>query len=433
MKPYHAMSKKELAEESDQLTGQYQKVKSSGLALDLTRGKPGQDQIELSSDLDGILMNRFTLEDGTDARNYGGIQGIPEARRLGAEVFNALPEEVIVGGNSSLTMMYQYVEAAYFFGLFQAGVSWSKEAAQSGGQIKFLCPVPGYDRHFTICEALGIGMIPAPMDAAGPDLDFISAAVKKDPLIKGIWCVPRYSNPSGISYSDETVAGLAEVAASAGPNFRILWDNAYSVHDLYDNGPEIAPILKIATEKGQADSVVMFASTSKITFAGGGISWMASSSGNIKRFIKRHGTMAIGPDKVNQLRHVRFLPDLAAIKTHMRGHAALLRTKFEAIQNQLEKDLAPLNIADWTSPRGGYFVSFDTLPGLATRVVELTAQAGVKLTAAGATWPYGQDPEDRNIRLAPSFPKLNEVEQAIAIFTLCVRLASVNHFLGKNN
>ncbi len=426
------MSKEELAEEVRSLEKAYEKTQSSGLSLDLTRGKPGQDQIELSAALDGILNNNFTLQDGTDARNYGGISGIPEARKLGAEVLDALPEEVIVGGNSSLTMMYQYVEAAHFFGLFETGESWSAEAARSGGRVKFLCPVPGYDRHFTICEALGMEMIPVPMDSEGPNIEFVREAVKADSLIKGIWCVPRHSNPSGVCYSDRTVTALSRLAADAGANFRILWDNAYSVHDLYEGCPEIAPLLKLATQAGHADSVVMFASTSKITFAGGGISWMASSVGNIERYLKRHSTMAIGPDKVNQLRHVRFLPDLDAMKAHMRAHAERLRPKFEAIQQRLEDDLGPLELAEWTRPTGGYFISFDTLPGLATQVVELTAQAGVKLTAAGSTWPHRKDPEDRNIRLAPSFPAPNEVKEAIAVFTLCVRLASARQLLGAN-
>lgn len=431
--PFKQLSKEQLSDLVAHLSSQYEEVKASGLTLDLTRGKPGQDQIELCTRLDGILAGNFKLQDGTDARNYGGIAGIPEARALGAEVLNAKPEEVIAGGNSSLTMMYQYVEAAYFFGLCDEGSGWSAEAASKNGKIKFLCPVPGYDRHFTICESLGIEMIPVPMNDDGPDINVIRAKVQSDPLIKGIWCVPRFSNPSGQCYSDAIVAALAELPAQAGAHFRILWDNAYSVHDIYDDGPTIAPLLKIATELGHADNVVMFASTSKITFAGGGISWLASSPAGVAAFLKRHGTMAIGPDKVNQLRHVRLLPDLATIKALMRKHAAILQPKFEAIQQRLNDDLGGLEIAEWTQPRGGYFVSFDCLPGLAGKVVSLTAEAGVKLTAAGATWPYGDDPKDSNIRLAPSFPKLAEVKEAIGIFTLCVRLATARHLLGDNS
>ena len=431
-RPLKQLSKEQLTNTIARLSSQYEEIKTAGLALDLTRGKPSQNQIELCARLDGILAGNFKLQDGTDARNYGGIAGIPEARALGAEVLNAKPEEVIAGGSSSLTMMYQYVEAAYFFGLFAQGPGWLAEAASKNGKIKFLCPVPGYDRHFTICEALGIEMIPVPMKDDGPDINVIQTAVQNDALIKGIWCVPRFSNPSGECYSDAVVAALAALPAQAGPNFRILWDNAYSVHDFYADGPTIAPLLKIATELGHADHVVMLASTSKITFAGGGISWLATSPAGVAAFLKRHGTMSIGPDKVNQLRHVRLLPDLAAIKALMRHHAAILRPKFEAIQQRLNDDLSGLEIAEWTQPGGGYFVSFNCLPGLAGKIVSLTAEAGVKLTAAGATWPYNNNPEDNNIRLAPSFPTLEEIKEAIGIFTLCVRLATARHLLGDN-
>lgn len=431
--PWHSLDRSDLTAELARLSAQYEKTKNEKLGLDLTRGKPGQDQVELASDLDGILAGNYRLKDGTDARNYGGIYGIPEARELGAQILDAKAEEVISGGNSSLTMMYQFVEAAWFFGLFSNAVSWSAESAQTKKPAKFLCPVPGYDRHFTICEALGIEMIPSPMVGQELDLNFITQAVKNDPMIKGIWCVPRFSNPSGINYSDATVKTLAELPAKAGNNFVILWDNAYAVHDLYDDGQKLAPLLKMATEAGHGDNVVMFASTSKITFAGAGISWLATSPANLERFIARHGTMAIGPDKVNQLRHARFFPDLSAVKAHMRKHAERLRPKFAVVEQRLQEDLAGLEIARWTQPRGGYFVSFDCLPGLAKKVVALTADAGVKLTGAGATWPYGQDPEDRNIRLAPSFPKLDEVKRAIAVFTLCVKLATAKKMLGDNS
>lgn len=430
--PWPKLPKAQLTGQVARLSAEYKKVQSEGLSLDLTRGKPGQDQVELSSKLDGILKDNFKLADGTETRNYGGILGIPEARKLGAEILEVHPEEVLVGGNSSLTLMYQYVEAAHFFGLFKNGVGWREEADAKNGKIKFLCPVPGYDRHFTICEALGIGMIAVPMTDQGPDMSFVEAAVKDDLLIKGIWCVPRFSNPSGVSYSAETVDALARLPAKAGANFRILWDNAYAVHNLYDTGPKLECLLAKATEYGHEDNIAIFASTSKITFAGGGISWLATSKANLERFTKHHGVMCIGPDKVNQLRHVRLLPDLVAVKTHMRKHAALIQPKFRAIQNCLEEDLTGLEIATWTLPEGGYFVSFDCLPGLAKKVVALSAKAGVKLTPAGATWPYGKDPRDSNIRIAPSFPSLEDVKRAISVFTLCVRLATAEHLLNSS-
>lgn len=432
-KPWSELSKGELATIIAKLQDAYKKIRAEGLDFDLTRGKPGQDQVELSADLDGILNGNYKLADGTEARNYGGLFGIPEARQLGAEMLGARAEQVMASGNSSLTLMYQAFSAAHFFGLFGENSSWVQEATERKSAVKFLCPVPGYDRHFTICQSLGVEMLPIPMSDQGPDMEAVGSAVKKDPMIKGIWCVPRYSNPSGICYSDEVVDRLARLPKLAGKHFITFWDNAYAVHDLYEEGPQVKPLLAVAEQYGQTDHVCMFASTSKITFAGGGISWMAASTDNLERFGKRHSTMAIGPDKVNQLRHVRFLPDLKAVKAHMRKHAQIIRPKFEAIQNRLDKDLGGLGIADWSKPGGGYFISFNCLQGLAQKVVRLTAEAGVKLTPAGATWPYGQDPEDRNIRLAPTFPRLEEVDPAIAVFTLCVRLASAQQLAGDKS
>lgn len=423
----------ELADIARQLEGEYEKVKASGLNFDLTRGKPGQAQVELSADLDGILAGNYKLADGGEARNYGGLLGIPEARQLGAEILGAKADQVMAGGSSSLTMMYQTVEAAHFFGLFGEGSGWKQEATEQKGKVKFLCPVPGYDRHFTICQSLDIEMLPIPMTNQGPDLDAIRSAVRSDPLIKGIWCVPRYSNPSGECYSNETVEALAQLPKLAGKHFIIFWDNAYSVHDLHEGGAAVKPLLAEAEKQGSGDHVCMFASTSKITFAGGGISWLATSTNTLANFSQRHSTMAIGPDKVNQLRHVRFLPDLKAVQAHMRKHAKIIRPKFEAIQNRLHQDLDGLGIASWSEPAGGYFISFDCLPDMAKEVVKMTAEAGVKLTPAGATWPYSKDPKDRNIRLAPTFPKLEEVDPAIAVFTLCVKLAAARKISGDNS
>ena len=413
-----------------ELRQEYQRIKQTGLSFDLTRGKPGQAQIELSAALDGILKGNYKLADGTESGNYGGLFGIPEARALGATILGAQPDEVMAGGSSSLTMMALFVQAAHFFGIFEQGSSWQQEGVKAGAPIKFLCPVPGYDRHFTICESLGIEMIPVPMDDNGPDMHVVQEAVRKDPMIKGIWCVPRYSNPSGICYSTEVVEALAALPKIAGPNFIVLWDNAYAVHDLYEDDPQVAPLLALANRQGCGDQVAMFASTSKITLAGAGISWLATSTNTLARFAQVQSTISIGPDKVNQLRHVRFLPDLAAIKAHMKKHAAIIRPKFEAILNRLEQDLGGLDIAHWKRPRGGYFISFDCLPGQAKAVVQLTAEAGVKLTPAGSTWPYGRDPEDRNIRLAPTFPELKEVDAAMAVFTLCVRLVAAEKRAG---
>jgi len=413
-------------------TAAYERECARGLKLDLTRGKPGPEQVSLSIGLDGILKGNFRLEDGTDARNYGGLYGIPESRRLGAALLGARPREVLCGGNSSLTLMYHYVCAAQRFGIFKNSGSWQQETQVRGEPVKFLCPVPGYDRHFTICEALGIRMLPIPMTDSGPDMDAVEAQTRVDPMIKGIWCVPRFSNPTGITYSAETIARFAHLAHIAGPDFRILWDNAYAVHALEEDAPEIPSLLELARAEGTEESVVMFASTSKITFAGGGISWLATSEEGLARFGHYLATMQIGPDKVNQLRHVRLLPDIEAMQTHMNGHAKLLRPKFDLVLERLDEDLAMLDIAHWTKPAGGYFVSFDSLPGLARHIVEMAATAGVKLTPAGATWPHGQDPDDSNIRLAPSYPSLEDLDKAMRIFTLCVKLASIKFLSGAN-
>lgn len=384
----------------------------AGLRLDLTRGKPAAEQLDLSNDLDGILEGFYRLQDGTDVRNYGGILGIPEARQLGAEFMSAKPEQVMVGGNSSLNLMYQYVEHMM--------------AHWGGEPVKFLCPVPGYDRHFTICEHFDIEMITVALNDDGPDMQQVKELVSQDAAIKGIWCVPKYSNPTGNTYSKEVVEQFAEIPKVAGDNFRVFWDNAYAVHDLVEQGDELASLMTAAEKAGTTDSIVMLGSTSKVTFAGAGISFLATSTSQLAAFEKFLSDQMIGFDKVNQLRHVRFLKDSDGIKAHMAKHRDIIKPKFDLVLNKLEEHLAGKNMASWNSPRGGYFISLDTRPGLATTIISMAADAGVKLTPAGATFPYGKDPENTNIRLAPTFPGLAELESAVDVFVTCVELASLN-------
>ena len=384
----------------------------AGLKLDLTRGKPSAEQLDLSNDLDGILEGFYLLQGGTDVRNYGGILGIPEARQLGAEFMGAKSEQVMVGGNSSLNLMYQYVEHMI--------------AHWGGEPVKFLCPVPGYDRHFTICEHFDIEMITVPLNDDGPDMQQVKELVSKDAAIKGIWCVPKYSNPTGNTYSKEVVEQFAEIPKVAGDNFRVFWDNAYAVHDLVEQGDELPGLMTAAEKAGTTDNIVMLGSTSKVTFAGAGISFLATSTSQLAAFEKFLSDQMIGFDKVNQLRHVRFLKDIDGIKAHMAKHRDIIKPKFDLVLKKLEEHLAGKNMASWNSPRGGYFISLDTRPGLATTIISMAADAGVKLTPAGATFPYGKDPENTNIRLAPTFPGLAELESAMDVFVTCVELASLN-------
>jgi DNA-binding transcriptional MocR family regulator len=384
----------------------------AGLKLDLTRGKPAAEQLDLSNELDGILEGFYLLQGGTDARNYGGILGIPEARQLGAEFIGAKSEQVMVGGNSSLNLMYQYVEHMM--------------AHWGGEPVKFLCPVPGYDRHFTICEHFDIEMITVPLNDDGPDMQQVKELISKDAAIKGIWCVPKYSNPTGNTYSKEVVEQFAEIPKVAGDNFRVFWDNAYAVHDLVEQGDELPSLMNAAEKTGTTDNIVMLGSTSKVTFAGAGISFLATSTSQLAAFEKFLSDQMIGFDKVNQLRHVRFLKDIDGIKAHMAKHRDIIKPKFDLVLKKLEEHLAGKNMASWNSPRGGYFISLDTRPGLATTIISMAADAGVKLTPAGATFPYGKDPENTNIRLAPTFPGLAELESAMDVFVTCVELASLN-------
>lgn len=412
-----------------ELLKQYREIQAKNLNLDLTRGKPATAQLDLCQGLDGALQGDYRCEDGSDARNYGGGLGIPEARRFAACYLDASPEQVMVGGNSSLQVMYQYVAHALLQGVRGSDSAWRNELS-AGQRIKFLCPAPGYDRHFAICEALDIEMIPIAMTEQGPDMDAVEELLRNDPLIKGIWCVPKYANPNGVVYGDAVVERFAGLGKIAGPNFRIMWDNAYAEHHLVDNPPELANLIKLSEAQGTLDNAIVIGSTSKITFAGAGVAFIATSEANIKHFADYLGIATIGPDKVNQLRHVRFLKDMDGLRALMQQHKAILQPKFELVLSHLDKALAGKSVngqplGQWTKPAGGYFVLFDTQPGLADKVVALCAEAGVKLTPAGSTWPYRKDPANSNIRLAPSFPSLAEIDEAMQVFTLCVELATL--------
>lgn len=421
----NSASQQQLQQWEQQLSAQYAAIVARKLALDLTRGKPSAEQLALSDGLDGILKGNYKSADGTDTRNYGGLEGLPEARALGAALLGVKDAEVLAQGNSSLTLMFQCLLHAVQFGFAGPDSAWHK-----GGAMKFLCPVPGYDRHFSLCEQLGIEMIPVAMNAEGPDMDQVEALVQADPAIKGIWCVPKYSNPTGIIYSDAVVARLAGLAKIAGRDFKVFWDNAYAVHDLGDVLP-LANIMALAHAAGTEDSILQFASTSKITHAGSGVAFVAMSEANLKSFKVFLGAQSIGPDKVNQLRHMRFLPDIAALSAHMTQHAAILQPRFDAVLKALDEAFAGTDLGHWEKPAGGYFVAFDTRPGCAKAVVKLAAEAGVKLTPAGATFPYGRDPEDRNIRIAPSVPTLPEVVAAMDVFVTCVKLVAVRQQLAR--
>jgi aspartate/methionine/tyrosine aminotransferase len=412
----------QLHEWHSSLSDQYQTLQKADLNLDLTRGKPSSEQLSLSDALDGILIHQYTDSTGTDLRNYGGLDGIPEAKKLFASMIGVKAEEMLVGGNSSLTMMYFAAQSAMYHGVSDQDSAWVNEEQV----IKFLAPVPGYDRHFSICEHLGIELIPVPMDDNGPDMDLAEQLVKADSSIKGIWCVPRFSNPTGVVYSDEVVRRIAMLANHAGPNFRVFWDNAYAVHALKDDAQPIANIMDCCRDAGTEDSVYLFGSTSKITFAGAGVAFMASSPRNLQTIKKHLGFMSIGPDKINQLRHVKFLTENNTLTKHMASHAAIMQPRFTAVIDTLKRELGETGMGSWTEPDGGYFISFDSLPGLAQDIIKRAADAGVKLTPAGATFPYGNDPNDTNIRIAPTFPSVDEVQQAIDVFVLCVKLASVN-------
>ena len=396
----------------------YDAFKAQGLKLDMSRGKPCREQLDLS---DGMYVDSIHLKaaDGSDCRNYGTVEGLWEARVLFAELFGITPEQVMVANNSSLNLMYDTVARAYNHGLANCETPWSRLPV-----VKFLCPVPGYDRHFSICELFGIEMIPVPMSSDGPDMDEVERLVAEDPAIKGMWCVPLYSNPTGVSYSDETVRRLAAMKTAA-PDFLIFWDNAYAFHHLYDTTDAIIDILAACRDAGVPDRAIMFSSTSKITWPGAGIAIMAANVGQINRIRKLMNIQTIGPDKVTQLMHVRLMKDPVHVKEHMTRHADIIRPKFDMVLDKLEAELAGTGLASWNRPRGGYFISLDVVPGTAKRVVQLAKEAGVVLTPAGATWPLGKDPQDQNIRIAPTFPPLEELRTAIEILCVCVKLAAL--------
>ena len=397
------------------LQSRFEGFKGANLALDLTRGKPAPEQLDLANGLDGWLQGDYRAADGTDVRNYGVLPGIPEARELGARFLDLAPAEVIAGGNSSLTLMFYVLDAAMNAGL--NGPPW-----RDLGAAKVICPVPGYDRHFALADALGLELVTAPMTEDGPDMARVEELVREDAAIRSIWCVPKYANPTGCVYSPETVRRLAELPAKTEQPFLVLWDNAYAVHDFEFPPAKLEPILPLAREAGTEDGIALFASTSKVTFATGGVAFLGGSETFLSAMEKRMAIFMIGADKVNQLRHARFLGE--RLEEHMRGHAELVRPKFEAVQRGLERGLGGTGLAEWTQPRGGYFVSLNTLPGLATKTVALAKELGVALTPAGATFPHGVDPEDRNIRIAPTFATLEEVEAGVDVLALCIQLAA---------
>jgi aspartate/methionine/tyrosine aminotransferase len=420
-----------LATELAELESQYAALKAKGLALDLTRGKPGAEQLTLSDALDGILKGNYQTSGGIDTRNYAGLEGLPEARALFGEILGAPAEETLVGGNASLSLMYTTIDFALTVGLRGPESAWGNSDV-----VKFLCPAPGYDRHFAVCEHLGIEMITVPMLDTGPDMDFAENAVKEDDSIRGIWCVPRFSNPTGCVYSDETVERIAGLGKLAAEHFVVMWDNAYAVHTLNDAAPKLASIREACLRQGTLDNVFQFGSTSKITFAGAGVCYMSSSRENLDALVQHLGYSTIGPDKVNQLRHVRFFgpaeESVGNIGKHMAAHADIIRPRFEAVLNTLENELGGTGMGSWLTPQGGYFISFDTLPGLAKEVVQLANDIGVKLTPAGATYPYGKDPDDSNIRLAPTFPALEDVVATAQAFVICVKLATLRQKAARS-
>ena len=401
----------------------YEELRARKLALDMTRGKPCAAQLDLSNGLTTCLgAEDYRAADGTDCRNYGGLEGVAEARKLFADFLEVRPQDVLVGGNSSLALMHDTVVQALLKSLPGAAEPWRSQPS-----VKFLCPSPGYDRHFAICQHFGIEMIPVEMGADGPDMDRVEELAAADAAVKGIWCVPKYSNPTGATYSDAVVERLARMRTAAA-DFRIFWDNAYAVHHLGGAPDRLANMLEACRVAGQPDRPLIFGSTSKVSFAGAGVAMVAASEANVSFLKAGMSIQTIGPDKLNQLRHVRFFRDMAGIHAHMQKHAEILKPKFDAVHETLERELGGTNLASslatWSRPRGGYFVSLDTRDGFAKRVVGLAAEAGVKLTAAGATFPYGKDPRDRNIRIAPSLPSLEEIRQAMELVAVSIQVAA---------
>ena len=423
--PYSSLSREELSTLKDKLEQEFKEVKELGLKLDMSRGKPSKTQLDLSMGMLDTVNSESSMdcEDGTDCRNYGILTGIPEIRRLMADMAGVSEKNVIVYGNSSLNIMFDTVSRSMTHGVM-GSTPWAKL-----DKVKFLCPVPGYDRHFAITESFGIEMINVPLYEDGPDMDMVEKLVSEDPAIKGIWCVPMYANPTGTTYSAETVRRFAALQPAA-EDFRIFWDNAYGVHHLFaDDQDSIPEILSECAKAGHPDMVYEFMSTSKITFPGSGIAAMFTSEANIKDILKVMTFQTIGHDKINQLRHARFFGDIEHLKAHMMKHAELIRPKFAAVIDTLEEGLGGLGIGSWSNPKGGYFISFDAMEGCARAIVAKMKEAGVVMTGAGATYPYGKDPKDSNIRIAPTLPTPEELAKAAEVFVLCVKLVSVEKLL----
>ncbi len=429
MKTYQELSKEELLALKAELEKAYEEEKGKGLKLDMSRGKPSVAQLDMVMDIFDVLNSDSDMisMEGVDVRNYGVLDGLMEAKHMMADMMEVPADHVIIYGNASLNIMYDAVSSAMTHGVM-GGTPWGKL-----DRVKFLCPVPGYDRHFSITEYFGIEMIPVPMTPEGPDMDMVESLVEQDDSIKGIWCVPKYSNPQGYTYSDETVRRFARLKPAAG-DFRIFWDNAYAVHHLYDETEQQDKVLEILSEcekAGNPDMVYEFASTSKVSFSGAGVAAIASSKRNLDCIRKTLTIQTIGYDKINQLRHVRYFKNFDGIKAHMRKHAALMRPKFETVLRALERELAGTGIGQWTNPRGGYFISFESMEGCAKAIVAKCREAGVTLTGAGATYPYGKDPRDSNIRIAPTYPMPEELAMATELFVLCVKLVSVEKLLEQ--
>lgn len=424
MKPYSELTALQRQEELAALQKTYRDYQSRGLKLNMARGKPGKEQLDLVSDLLTVLSSpEDCVDNGLDVRNYGELTGIPSAKKLFAEILGTKPEEILVGGNASLNLMYDLIAKAYTHGLLHSERPWSREPV-----VKFLCPVPGYDRHFKISQSFGMEMIPVAMDENGPDMDAVEALVR-DPSVKGMWCVPKFSNPGGVIYSDAVIDRIANLKPAA-PDFALLWDNAYCIHEIFCDFIPFRDILTVCREAGSADMVYEFASTSKVTLPGAGVGVMAASVDNQKYIESLLTIEIISYDKVNQLRHVRFLKNRENTLALMKRHAEILAPKFSAVLEALEREIAPLGIASWTKPLGGYFVSLNAMPGTAKRVVALMKEAGVTLTGAGAAYPLGKDPQDSNIRIAPTLPPVEELKQAMEILCVCLRIAALEKLSG---
>ncbi len=425
MTAYATLTAAQLQQEYDVVTAAFEAAKAKNLKLDMSRGKPGKAQLDLVSDILTVLSTpEDCVADGMDVRNYGELAGVPACRALFAEILGCKPSEVFAGGNASLNLMYDVISKAFTHGLLHSERPWCKEDV-----VKFLCPSPGYDRHFKVTESFGMELITIPMTEEGPDMDAVEAAVR-DPAVKGIWCVPKYSNPQGITYSDAVIDRLAALKPAA-PDFTIMWDNAYCIHEFDGEFVPFRDILTVCREAGNPDMVFEFASTSKVTLPGAGVAVFATSEANMAYTQKLLTVQVISYDKVNQLRHVRYLKDKAHTLELMKKHAAIMKPKFDAVVDMLDREIAPLGIGSWCRPKGGYFVSYDAMPGTAKRALALCKEAGVVMTGAGATYPYGKDPQDSNIRIAPSLPPVAELEAAMEVFCVCVRMAALEKLMGK--